>query len=718
MTVTIRDHPERDGLQLVDSIEGVHYDFYLPPEADLTEGEPDSDIPVPVDEIESLQTPAVTFPKQAELIVLTSDMESLGTIDPGTPEVPQGVTRGAGPYLLDVLSTPLKLYLRLPGGFNVSVQNGDITLSFSSPQPITVAARSFHSEPAGTITAGPGVECEMRALSHLGSALQTTSPERSWPTLRGHPPLVEPGDTETIPDHIEPPDVDVRLEVPRDREYVYLAAPLVYYLGATIEPTSGPPCLTAADRTVDLNDAYQTQVNTLLRRMVFLDTIARREGLYPFELEQHRDALSLLDEDVDWSHLYDLPIGERVAAYLDDRFRPIVDSDALPSWHVTTDIQPDRRALGTIPFVAGDLSLCRLAESASTPPTRETPDAISHFTRAGSPKRKRDSSSNRLNPLEVSRVSAPSTPEHQWIGDQPVWDAHLLDQSSLEKHLSHSPEEKEDYVTSVTLVCNDPEMSDEFVDQVYGIRDLLEYDIVTFNQLTCDELRDVLHESRDLLHYVGHVDSRGLQCADGWLDVRTFESVDINAFVLNACQSYHQGQALLDAGAFAGVVTLENVSNTLATRIGQQLARLLDTGLRFRSALSIIREYIPASYRYIVLGAGDYQMVHSDTGCPLAASVERRTESQEFRLELSYYPCDSYDAGSIVSPVLDGDDKHYLGMGEIGPWIVGPETLREFCQREPLPVDFEGELVWSQNIAMALTEKSDYELEDLWGQSS
>jgi len=92
-------------------------------------------------------------------------------------------------------------------------------------------------------------------------------------------------------------------------------------------------------------------------------------------------------------------------------------------------------------------------------------------------------------------------------------------------------------------------MSEEdIVEEFYGARDLFEFDISVYYELTGAELREVLHSDADFLHYIGHVDEDGFQCADGMFDARTMETVEVDAFLLNACQSYKQGQALVDRG--------------------------------------------------------------------------------------------------------------------------------------------------------------------------
>lgn len=94
--------------------------------------------------------------------------------------------------------------------------------------------------PAATVTVPETIEGVMRVVSVLGSALKTRCPGRSFPTLRGHPPLLELGETVDIPESIAVPDTGVTLELPAACEYVYPASSLAYYLGADLQPAGTP----------------------------------------------------------------------------------------------------------------------------------------------------------------------------------------------------------------------------------------------------------------------------------------------------------------------------------------------------------------------------------------------------------------------------------------------------------------------------------------------
>lgn len=706
---TIRRHPDRPGVQLLDPIEGVRYDLYVAEDDAGVEQRPDDAVPVPVDAVARVETRRLTLPKRLDLIVRDEGLQVVGTVDPDDPTVPE--VTAPGPYLLEVTSAPLKLYLQVPAPFDVEAHEDRLDVAFDGVDPVDIAIRSFHEQPAGTITVGESVRDEMEAISRFGSALKTTSPERAWPTLRGHPPLVERGDEFAVPHGIQRPTTGITLHVPPDREFIYPSAPLAYYLGARLEPTTGPPRLSAADRTVALDaDDFTSELNVLLRRLFVMDVAARSEGMYPFEVPEIERIETIVEDAVDWAGLFDSPIDERTAAYLAPRFDPVETEAILPDWHLTTDVSPVRSSLEYLPWVASDLSLVRLTKRLATGTAADEPEPVTAFLRspADDPSRQaeegaagRDADGAALEDLSVVRPAPAETPEHRWVGERPPLEAQHADRGALDRHLSRLPPEQDDHVISIDVVCNDAAMMDEaIVEEVYGVREFLEYDVRTHYSLTRGELREVLESPGDLLHYVGHVDDDGIRCVDGSLDARTLDGINTDAFLLNACRSYHQGQALLDAGSLAGVVTLTNVGNVIATRMGQQLARLLDTGLRFRSALAILQQYVASSYRYIVLGAGNLQLVQSESGAPYMVDVESR-EDGSYRVELTQYPASGYDIGALTMPVIDESDSHYLATGRIGPFVVRQEALVAFFEREEVPVDLEGDLVWSSDVVMA-----------------
>src|SRR5699024_9950506 len=147
---------------------------------------------------------------------------------------------------------------------------------------VTVGARSYHKRPAATVRTPADPESMMAAISTFGSALKTTSPERAYPTLRGHPPAIELGDTLSIPDSFTRSDPAVTIEIPADLKYIYSAAPLAYYLGAELV-ASEELRLCAGESfeyTLDSEHGFETEVERVLKQTFLLDCVTRTEGLY------------------------------------------------------------------------------------------------------------------------------------------------------------------------------------------------------------------------------------------------------------------------------------------------------------------------------------------------------------------------------------------------------------------------------------------------------
>ena len=218
-------------------------------------------------------------------------------------------------YLVELSTTPMKLYFLVDGRLTIEHRDDTVRFSFDRETTVLVGARSFHDRPAGTITVTDDVRDAMRAVSRFGSALKTLSPERSFPTLRGHPPLVERGEEFAAPNGLEPAETDVELVVPPDREHVYPIVSLAYYLGATVVPGHDPRLVAGSfERSLDGPDGYVETVNRILRQTFFLDCLTRTEGYYKVELHE-REAVEPL-VDLDFADLYETPLPERLAVYL------------------------------------------------------------------------------------------------------------------------------------------------------------------------------------------------------------------------------------------------------------------------------------------------------------------------------------------------------------------------------------------------------------------
>jgi len=134
------------------------------------------------------------------------------------------------------------------------------------------------------------------------------------------------------------------------------------------------------------------------------------------------------------------------------------------------------------------------------------------------------------------------------------------------------------------------------------------------HSLTTAELQDALLTDTDFLHFVGHVTERGMVCPDGALDVRTLPTTGVGAFFLNGCRSYEQGFALLTAGAAGGIVTVDDVADENAGRVGYQTAMLLDAGFPLYAVLDALGHAGADPGRYTLLGDPAFALRRNSSG--------------------------------------------------------------------------------------------------------
>jgi len=354
---------------------------------------------------------------------------------------------------------------------------GSVKIEFDGEIPVEVGARSYHSAPANTITVADDPEAFMEAVSAFPSALKTTSPERAWPTLRGHSPRIERGDELAIPDGLDVYDTGVRIEVPPEYGQIYTVAPLAFYLGADV--VQGHTAKLIADSGVfrRLGDDAETVgecVEALLKRVFLLDSVVRTEELYPKELHERKQFESHVD--LDFAALYDASLAERLQTYLSVPDEAI---DAIESpWHRITYVEsePGPETAELLPYVVNDLSLVKVKGASDDPwtptesqqQTAEALDTDDFFRSAGLQRSVRrndgfedhDSLDDQSN--EESSRGVPgkggyiplleaNALEQAWIGERTPVEGTKLMLEAFEQERTTS----EDGSIDVTVVCND-----------------------------------------------------------------------------------------------------------------------------------------------------------------------------------------------------------------------------------------------------------------------
>ncbi|WP_266075604.1 hypothetical protein [Haladaptatus caseinilyticus] len=687
-----RRHPNRDGLDIYDPIENVRFALLtsdpVQPTAIATET-----FYFPVDAAVTIETATVEVPKLLPVTIRTQDGRMVAETSDGGNQ-----TIGPGRYLIELSTAPMKLYVAAESAFKLEQQDATVVLDFGSKATVRVGARSYHDRPAGTITVTDNVRDLMRAMSLSGSALKTTSPERSFPTLRGHPPLIERGDEFSAPTGIRSPDTGVELVVPPDREHVYPLASLAYYLGADVVPGCSPR-LVAGEFEYELTgpDGYVNAVNRVLRQTFFLDCLTRTEGFYRVDLHERQQIEPLVE--IDFSALYDASLTERLATHLSVPFETL--EPHIPNWRLGVDLTPTVENIEYIPYLANNVALVRIPDTPNPKSVKPMSDAQSEFFRsppAGAMLRGSDGW-DEVDNQDVFQVDPMmNVIEQAWAGPGFPLEVNKLDLSALRRGVDRTPSSD---TIDIHVVCNDDKMQDEdVVKEFYGSREFLDFDVTGHYDLSCDELRDLLAVESDFLHYIGHIDDRGFLCSDGSLDARSLSDVGVTAFLLNACESYQQGYELVKKGSRGGVATLSPVGNPSATDLGKTLARLLNCGFPLRSALLIARRHSVYGYQYTVIGDGGLSLVQCESGIPFHFVVERIGDDR-FEVEVNTYPTDLQGFGTLANLPRDRSHKQYIASAPLTTVVLTSDELDQRFSFEVAPVEVENCLYWCNELKIS-----------------
>ncbi|QLG62239.1 caspase family protein [Halorarum salinum] len=663
--------------------------------------------PTPVDGCWRFTAPSVTPLCTADVYVRTPENRVVATATAdGSARVP------SGPHVLELSTAPVKTYLALDGPALVSYGDRYPTVtSDGGPATVTLGARSRHGTPAGTVTVTDDPADVAAGLSTFGSALATTSPERSFPTLRGHPPLLRVGEEFELPPLVERAENGVKLGLPFEYGPLFSAAPVAYYLGANVVE-SERPYLSAGGtrhRLPDEREELALELGRLLAHTFTLDCATRAcpAGLYDVDLHLHESLTDRLDPP--WEEWYEADLAERTAAYLEV---PRSATEGAVDWPQTTDVKPVAANAAILPFLAGDLSKVRSPPPTPTVPDRDDAGPLAEFVRndrAAPVTRSADDASPRpdstRSPTQnvtaegdaiVSPRPAGST-SLAWVGPgfpmraaKPTVDAY---RRRLDRTLSA------DLTIDVTVVCNDGRMAGE-ADDVYGFRDHVAFDVVQAVDLSVAELAELLRDDHDFLHYIGHVDERGVECSDSFLDLRRLDGTGVEAFLLNACTSYQQGMALVEAGALGGVVSLTELPNSLATRVGRDLARLFDAGFPLDAALDVVARGPFAGSAYTIVGDPRVQLCQCATGAPIVAEITD-TEPDAFHIRPVYYPTRSFGLGTMANPHYEASNRQYVASGVRANSRSELDTFRSFLELARIPLAIENEIHWTDEMSVS-----------------
>lgn len=594
----------------------------------------------------------------------------------------QTVNLEPGDYLVE-LGLPFKVFLQFEGAVEISLEDGSTTITFPSPIELAIGARSTHKKPRRTVTTTGDPVDLMRAVSTFGDALKTLSPERSFPTLRGYPPLLEVDSAgPATPEHH--PQRDLWIELPPTLGDVIAVAPLAYYLGAGVR-AGDSPALVSDDGwhySIGGDQPLPTAASQLLKQVFLLDCVVRTAGLYPVPLH-HRTELERR-VSIAPDELYHLTPNERLRSYLEFDYTDF--EGLIPRWSSVAVLAPGTKAIRMLPHLVKDLALITVTSDSSWPAIDGS--FREYATRWGSPTSEVGT--------ECGTIASETSPmEWVGVGDGIAPGCTKAIEAAYRNRLA-APERDGD--VRMDIVINDTEFDTEgeyLVDE-YTDTDEFPIEVNTHRQISKSELEALFKTPIDFLHYIGHCGLDGFECHDGFLDASELTANRVTFFLLNSCHSIHQGYHLINSGSVGGIGTFGQIMDSSAAWLGMTLGKLLSRGYSFSAAIDIVRDDSLSSNQYLVIGAGS-STVRTPRAIPSLLSIE--AESRRLtRTKITYYPTDFGESGTLVKPFINGMDEYGLAPGEL-ELTISYEELREFLSLESTPVRLNEELQWSDEVA-------------------
>jgi len=606
------------------------------------------------------------------------DLTGGAVVSAGSYRLSCRLTSGADP----AGDAGIEAAVRFEGPAKVSSDGGALSVEFPVRTPVTMGFSERLDDPA-TVTVPETPAGVATAVTHLAAAHRTTGPERSHPSFRDHPPVVELGPEPSIPEAVAAatPETGIELRLPASLEYAFVAAPLAYYLGAavTVEDRE-TPLLVAPDAGVRHRfralPTFQHGVARLLRQVFFFDTLVRdveaddaaRGSASGFGLEPER--------------VRNMTPAERLARYFD-----VTEGDvdaALPEWHFSTYVAPEAGNVSVLPYLLDALSLVYLPESSELRGTELLERALDDFYRSDGEVTSRASTTVVSPELQDGRI-------HAWLAPGAPIDAFKTTPAAYRNRRRYRDRGTP---LSVEVVLNDEAMAAEHaaVADIYRDRAAdLPLSVTVREHLTRGELADTFAAPNDFVHYIGHCDETGLKCADGHLATTSLDEVRTRTFFLNACGSYQEGVSLVESGSVGGAVTLTKVLDRQAATVGTAFARLLVNGFGLEPAMQLSRRRIMMGKDYIVVGDGTYTLAPTP-GTPVVGWLEDAPDG----FELTCEALTGRRNGTTYEPPF-GDDSVLAGRSSRA--TLDRDRLRAVLGDASLPIVYEDEFHWSTDLA-------------------
>ncbi|MDI6897715.1 hypothetical protein [Methanocella conradii] len=443
---------------------------------------------------------------------------------------------------------------------------------------------------SGVIYTSRDVEDVFRCLSTICTAGRLNSPQKSNPLYRRPPPLIRVSDVAFDKRAVERERFSFHL--PPDYRFLYPAATLAYYLGASLEADGAAFIELGSGGRILLPNFPEIELwmGDMLRRTFYLDCAVRYAVASGGALNglDVRKALGRPAVDV----FYMRP-DERLLLYHDAG----PNLDELPVWHMAAYLDPVPESVEALPYLLHSLSA--IYSPRSSPMTERSLVSLSVNGFLG----RQGVALPGVDKGERSVVVPSLMPARSqlWFSEGYPVDAVKATPRAFMNSQRYPRKKK----VRVGIICNEADMSEEVDVVIEALSDAASA-MQVFWGLDVSGFSRVFARGFDIIQLIGHCDERGFKCRDGFAKARDIEENNTPMFFFNSCSSHAEAAKLVDKGSACGVATFYRVLEEAAVDVCRNFYLMLGAGYPAYMAIDAARECSVLGKEYILIGDGSY----------------------------------------------------------------------------------------------------------------
>jgi hypothetical protein len=515
---------------------------------------------------------------------------------------------------------------------------GSVEITFQDRKDI--ATVRLHKKDGREAYTSPDISCIFNCISDICSNHAISSPDKSNPLLRGAPPSIR------VMEGFEGRYRDRRafsFHLPRDLRYLYSAAPLAYYLGASVEEGDRPYITFEGHERMLLPTSrnFEAYAGEALCRTFYMDCAVRYEASSGNALPGV-DLWGLFGYSA--GEIFDMSMEERFLLYANSRHRA-----PYPMWHMASYLDPVPSSVEALPFLLRSLSAVYSPEYRPASEREIVESSYRAFMGQGS--------STAQYPEHARSIVMPSlhsASSQYWFSKGYPVDATKTNAAAFENRLRFDIARGRK--ASVGIICNEGSMEGEIRDivrEMAGRR----CEVEVLRNVGVREFADAFAAGYQVVQFIGHCDANGFKCSDGFARAADIAENNTPMFFFNSCSCHSEAMHLIENGSVCGIATMFRVIDEIAIDMCQNFYYMFGAGYSAHTSLNAAKACSTLGKEYMLLGDGSYTCFGSHEARPFF-EILRREGGYALRCTM-----DGAAKGSIVTAWHLSNSKPVTDLG-------------------------------------------------------